>query len=200
MNVFAMTEHHTSRLGCACLLLAACKTGQNDSAARVDELEAKVQQLETRLGAFAVPGFEIGCLSSWRVLGAVGDAAWACRKEQPVAGGFWPNCNVVEAPRERDTQTGAPLSARQSFEASLSGTPQLQQARRISDRSTQLGREPAHEAVYEHDLLSKPLRVLATLAVHGDRTYAVSCAAPPEDFAANEEFFHQITNSFRFRQ
>jgi hypothetical protein len=195
-----MLECYAARCSVLGVLLAACATKTDDSAARVAELEAKVQTLEARLGALATPGFQITCLASWRVLGAVGDAAWACRNEQPAADGFWPNCNVVESSREHDAATGAPLSAQQAFEASLSDTPQLEHARRISDRPTQLDREPAHEAVYEHDLLSKPLRVLATVAVHGDRTYAVSCASPPEDYAAYEVSFRQITNSFRFKR
>lgn len=195
-----MRDHCMARWGAACVLLAACAKGADDPAARVVELEAKVQALEAQLGTLAAPGFEISCLTSWRELGAVGDAAWACRNEQPTAAGFWPNCNVVEAPRERDGVTGEPQSAQQAFEASLRDTPGLQAARRISESASQLDRVPAYEAVYEHDLLSKPLRVLATVAVHGDRTYAVSCAAPPEAFGANLTSFRQITNSFRLKQ
>jgi len=195
-----MPEHYLARWSVACVLLAACAKGADDPAVRVVELEAKVQALEARLGGLAAPGFEITCLTSWRELGAVGDAAWACRNEQPAAGGFWPNCNVVEASRERDDVTGEPQSAQQSFEASLRDTPGLQSARRISESAGQLDRVPAYEAVYEHDLLSKPLRVLTTVAVHGDQTYAVSCASPPEAFAAHVTSFRQITNSFRFKR
>jgi len=187
----------------ACALLvwfSACSGGTADANAanfaRIAALESKVQALETLLGGSASPavwGFDISCPAPWQRLGPVGDAVWTCRKQQALPNGFWPNCNVTEAAIE----TQAPLSAKESFDASLA-VPPMHSVRRISERPSALDTVPAHEAIYEHELLSKPLRVLATLAVRANHAYAVSCAAPPEAFATNEPSFRQITRSFKF--
>lgn len=181
-------------------LCCACGAQSGDAAegARISQLEAKVSALESTVQSARNPelGFVVQCPAPWRTLGPVGDAVWACRKPQALADGFWPNCNVTEAAIE---PSPAPLSAKQPFEASLMSAPELQRARRVSERDSRLGGQPAFEAVYEHDLMQKPLRVLATLAVHDGRAYAVSCAAPPAAFAAHEPMFRSITQSFRFR-
>jgi hypothetical protein len=142
-------------------------------------------------------GFALLCPAPWQALGPIGDAVWACRKSQALADGFWPNCNVTEAAAD---DAPSPKTAREHFEASLMSAPELQRARRVSERQSNLGSEPAFEAIYEHDLMQKPLRVLATLAVHNHRAYAVSCAAPPDAFASHEPVFRQITQSFRFQR
>jgi hypothetical protein len=174
--------------------------GQPSTAARIDALEAKVQQLSQQLQPSPTPTleqlsatFDIQCPVPWQALGAVADTAWACRADQALPSGWWPNCNVTGGRAEPSTQPKA------YFDASLESLPQLRAARRIVERNTTLGAAPAHEVVYEHDLLPKPLRVLATVVVHADRAYAVSCSAPPEAFAASEPMFRKITQSFRFR-
>jgi hypothetical protein len=175
--------------------------GSAADAKRVAALESKVQALEVQLGRPtnpAVLGFDIECPATWQALGPVADAVWTCRKQQALPDGFWPNCNVTEALVERNPNTQAPLSAAESFETSLYA-PQLKTARRIADRASALDTEPAYEAIYEHELLTKPLRVIATLAVHANHVYAVSCAAPPEAFAANEAAFRQVTRSVRWK-
>jgi len=186
--------------GMLAIVLVACGQSAPDKATRIADLESKVLALEAKLGALgAAFHFDIQCPSPWQMLGPVGDAAWTCRKQPALADGFWPNCNVVEAPVAKSADTGAALSPKQAFEATLSESPQLQRARRISEQGSALGSESAHEAIYEHDLLQKPLRVLATVAVHESHAYAVSCEAPPDAFAANEAAFRQITHSFRFK-
>lgn len=164
---------------------------------RVAALEAHIEALEAQLHVQGGNAFDIQCPAPWQSLGAVGDAVWTCRKDQPLEGGFWPNCNVTEAAVDAGDTKG--ITAKESLDASLARFPQLKSARRISDRASALDTQAAHEAIYDHDLLSKPLRVLATVTVHANATYAVSCAAPPEAFAANEAAFRQITRSFRFK-
>ena len=190
-------------------LLSAC-TGQAvepaSDDARIAALETKLQafsrQLEQQRGAdpaqalatlAANAAFDIECPAPWRELGPVGDAIWTCRAAQPSAAGLWANCNVTLGTTEPS------LSPKQYFEESLAGVPQLKAARRLSARDTALGIVPAFESVYEHDLLGKPLRVLATLGVLSDRAYAVNCSAAPEDFAAHEAQFRKVTQSFQVR-
>ena len=141
-------------------MLVACgqSAGQGDTHRGLSQGAA----LEAKLGAQAAFHFDIQCPSPWQTLGPVGDAAWTCRKQPALPDGFWPNCNVVEAPVAKSADTGAALSPKQALEATLSESPQLQRARRISEQGSALGTESAHEAIYEHDLLQKPLRVLAT--------------------------------------
>ena len=106
---------------------------------------------------------------------------------------LWPNFNVTSGPADSAT------SSKAYFDASLAAVPQLREARRLSDKTGMLGATAAHVAIYEHDLLPKPLRVLATVAVRGDRAFAVSCSAPPDAFAANEAMFQRITLGFRWK-
>jgi hypothetical protein len=174
--------------------------GQPSTAARIDALESKVQKLSQQQPPSLLPTaeklaatFDIQCPVPWQALGAVAETAWACRADEALPSGWWPNCNVTGGPAEPSTLPKA------YFDASLESLPQLKAARRIAERTTTLGAAPAHEVVYEHDLLPKPLRVLATVAVHAEHAYAVSCSAPPEAFAANEPMFRKITQSFRFR-
>ena len=194
--------------GHAVLVLFVACTGRTqpdarDTKARLDALEGQVRQLETQVQAASAKapagavgggsGFEIVCPAPWQPLGAFGDASWTCRAPQALHSGWWANCNVTTGPAEPG------LSAKDYFDASLAAVPQLRAARRISDAPGTLGAVPAHVAVYEHKLLPKPLRVLATVALHGDHAYAVSCSAPPDAFAANEATFKQITQSFRWK-
>ena len=187
--------------------LGACNQAQpqtNATTARLDALESQVKQLERQVqanpprpSASAAPQatarYDIACPSPWQALGAVGDAEWTCRAAVALPTGWWPNCNVTSGP------VAAGLTPKAYFDASLSGTPQLKAARRLSDTDGTLGATAAHVAIYEHDLLPKPLRVLATIALRDGRAYALSCSAPPEAFPANEAIFRQITQSFRWK-
>jgi hypothetical protein len=183
------------------MLAAGCQPQPQDSetSARLATLETEVRQLEKQVRAAnpnppaGATGFDVACPAPWQALGKFGDADWTCRAPQALPSGWWPNCNVTSGP----AQPG--LSAKAYFDASLAAVPQLQAARRLSDTDGTLGATAAHVAIYEHDLLPKPLRVLATIAVHADRAYAVSCSAPPEAFAANEAMFRSVTQSFRWK-
>jgi hypothetical protein len=187
---------------------SACRGGADraSNGARIEALETKVQALASQLEAdqtaaaaksaanlAAKAAFDIECPAPWQTLGPTGDAVWACRASEPSAGGLWPNCNVTMGPTEPD------ISPQAYFEESLASVPQLRAARRLSGRATALGVAPAYEAVYEHDLLGKPLRVLATIGVLSDRVYGVSCSAAPPAFADNEAQFRRITSSFRIK-
>ena len=195
-------------LACSCGLLvalAACG-GEASKAAPADErvavLESRVRELEAALTPDAQPsaGFSVACPAEWQTLGPIGAASWTCRDRRPLPDGFWPNCNVTAAPVQLDPVTGTAQSAREALETSLAAAPELRSARRLSERALELHGERAHEAVYEHDLWTQPLRVLTTVAVHAERVYALSCAAPPAAFAASEPAFRRIARSFAFER
>lgn len=182
--------------GCGC---AGRQHDPSSNEARLDALEAKVEMLEVgeaqeqAAAVRAAATFDIDCPAPWQPLGPAAESVWTCRANRPSEGGLWPNCNVTMGPATQNT------NPQQYFEQSLASVPQLKAARRLNDRSVSLGGVPAHEAVYEHDLLGRPLRVLATVGVIGTRVYAVSCSAAPEAFSSNLVAFGQITQSFRPR-
>ena len=206
MSTSASWTLEARALACSCGLLAALAAcgGETSKVAADDErvaaLESRVRELEASRSSDAQPsaGFTVVCPAEWQALGPVGAASWTCRERRPLPDGFWPNCNVTAAPVQLDPLTATAPTAREALEASLKAAPELRSARRLSERLASLAGEPAHEAVYEHDLWTRPLRVLTTVAIHADRVYALSCAAPPAAFHAREPAFRQIAGSFVF--
>jgi hypothetical protein len=189
----------------ALALLAAC--ADDETRTRIDALETKVQQLSQEFDSRApardaerasanakeAATFDIVCPPPWQALGPAGDAVWTCRADRPAANGMWPNCNVTVGQAEPDARP------KEILEGELAAIPQLRAARRLSARDTTLASLRAYEAIYEHDLLPTPLRVLATISLLSDRAYGISCSAPPETFAVAEPIFRRITASFRFK-
>jgi hypothetical protein len=197
-------------LGVALVLCAsACAKDQEraQQLARIEALEQQVRQLHDRLATMSVlldsvtkpahPSaagareFRIACPKPWQELGAIEQTAWACRSPQASSDGAWPNCNVTLGP------TRAGISPKEYFTLAMSGSPQLQAAQRISERSSTLANQPSYEAIYEHHLMPFPLRVLSQTLVRGERVFAISCSASPENFAQVESTFRQIISSFQ---
>jgi hypothetical protein len=143
------------------------------------------------LPPLAAGEFDVECPPPWQLLPAGGGVAWACRAERPSSDGLWPNCNVTSG------QAPAGLSLKTYLDQSLASVPQLKAARRLADRAGTLGGAPAHEALYDHDLLGRPLRVLATIGSLEGTIYALNCSAAPQAYAAQEARFRRIVRSFR---
>jgi hypothetical protein len=174
--------------------------------ARLAALEQEVQKLTQTVSTMKIlldglvlpprpmtdgQDFSIECPQPWEELDAMHQTQWGCRVPQPLANGFWPNCNVTLAPTEPGT------TARQYATAGLQGSPEMKSAKRISETPSTVGGQPAYEIIYEHDLTAIHLRVLGTVVVHDRTAYALTCTAPPDAFAAVTPTFRRIIQSFQ---
>ena len=200
----------SSLLCFALAMVSACAqdTEKAERLARIEALEQRVQEQQQHLAtmrvmldsftkparpsATAAPDFRIHCPKPWQDLGAIEQTAWACRSPQPSPSGAWSNCNVTRGP------TNAGMTPQEYFALAMSASPQLKAARRISEGPSRVAERPSYRAVYEHNLLMFPLRVLSETIIHGESAYAISCSAAPETFGLVEATFHEIIGSFRF--
>jgi hypothetical protein len=180
-----------------------------EASARVGKLEHQVQQLQAgqeqqersdilREAARAAtrdagrgPAFALRCPAPWQELGALGQGLWGCRPPEPLAGGFYPNCNLTRS------QVRAGLTPQQYFASATAASAQLSAALQLGGRTLQVHERSAYEASFEHSLTGSPLRVLATVFVAGTQAYAITCSAPPSAFDALAARFRDIAGSFQ---
>jgi hypothetical protein len=134
--------------------------------------------------------YAIRCQAPWQELGPIGPGLWGCRTPDPLPGGFYPNCNLT-------TSRVAPgTTAQQYYESAPAHSASLAAAQRLGGRAIVARGRPAYEAIFEHQSVGIPLRVLASLFVEGEQLYAITCSAPVANFDALSTRFREIAASF----
>jgi hypothetical protein len=172
-------------------------TGQLDGLGRrIETLQARAEALEQLQAALTppaeeewLPTYRIECPPQWREMGPIGQGLWGCQAPDPLPNGFHPNCNLTSSPVE------AGVTAQSYYEAA-SRSPQLATARQLGGRAVRLRHQAAYEGSFEHQLGGAPLRVLATVVVLEQRSFAVTCSAPVPSFDQFDTIFRQIAASF----
>ena len=173
---------------------------------RLDVLEQQVRELTAKLEVAAIlraaarhanepppHAYAIQCLAPWQELGPIGQGLWGCRTPEPVAGGFYPNCNLTSS------AVAPGLSAQQFYATATAGSAQLSAARQLGARAIDAHGRSGYEASFEHDSTGQRLRVLASMFVSGEQVYVVTCSAPPAEFDAVAGRFRAIAASFELK-
>jgi len=124
--------------------------------------------------------------------GLMGSEIAAIGKPTDAAPDFSPNVNVVVVEGVKGTLDD-------SWAATIRPLKTLSGFKKIEERDIELPAGRAKVLIWEHTLMTRPLRAGTYLMTHGSTDYVITCTDAPESFDASRATFEEIVASIRFK-